>query len=103
MINQILEKVKGRACFQYITRNCSFEDIKKNDSGVKTLVENCEEKINFLTEKEQNFKYFKWDQTRPSNAMLHSRWKRKIYPFNKYSEKDPHWNRAIDEIGKLVG
>lgn len=103
LINNIFISIINRACFQWITKNCSFEEIDKNNSGVKTFVENCKHRVNSLTEKEEKFKYFDWNSTRPSNEMLHSKWKRKIYPFNRMTEKTHNWNRAIEEIAKIVG
>ena len=102
-INNIFISIINRACFQCITKNCSFEEIEKNDSGVKFFVDNCKHRVNSLRDKEEKFKYFEWNLTRPSNEMLHSKWKRKIYPFNRMSEKTHNWNRAIEEIAKIVG
>ena len=102
-IKKILDTIIVRACFVDITKKCDFDKIKENDAGIKNLVEGCKEKVKVLKEEEKKVKDYKWNETRPSNFLIYTKWRERIYPFNRFSGKVESWERAIEHIHNNIG
>lgn len=102
-INKILDTIIVRACFVNLTKKCNFDYFQTNSSGIKNLVEGCKAKVKVLKEEEKKVEHYKWNETRPSNFFIYSKWRERIYPFNRFTGKVESWERAIEHIHNNIG
>lgn len=102
-IKKIFDSIISRAYYTNVTKNCKFDEAEKVSPGIKKLLEGCKEKVKVLNEKEEYYKHYRWESTRPSNFNVFNRWRDKMYPFNKYNGKVESWERAIEHIHNSIG
>lgn len=58
------------------------------------------EKISEIYDKEQKFKHFPWEKTRPHEMFYYNNWKNNLSPFNLYNQAQMRWRKVLARLTK---
>lgn len=101
VIQKVFRSIIRRALFTKPAFHTNIVKMEKYSSGIEDLVEGCKFKIQLLNEKEDDFAYVKWPNTRPNDINLYSTWSDKLYPFNKYHGKVFSWSSELSKFDRV--
>ena len=97
-VKNVFVHISNRALMPNVCREIEFRQMQLNSKGIESLADAVKIKVLKTMEREESFKYFYWDATRPNERFLYSGWSHKLYALNYWCMKIMPWRMNLNKI-----